>query len=76
MTGRVALLFILLSKYPVGRRRDMTKKGSENRRTGASDRRTSPMDRRQFIDIGWAIENERRSASVDRRQGSKDRRRS
>jgi len=53
----------------------MADKGKAERRTGIPDRRSSRMDRRQFIDIGWILEKERRIASEDRRQGSGDRRR-
>jgi len=44
------------------------------RKTIAVDRRISKMDRRQFIDIGWPIQKERRVALTDRRQGPGDRR--
>jgi hypothetical protein len=53
----------------------MEKKIAHERRKGTVDRRVSSMDRRQFIDIGWAIDNERRADSSDRRKGPKDRRR-
>ena len=52
----------------------MTKQGKDERRAGVSDRRGSQMDRRQFIDIGWALESERRVVSQDRRQSTEDRR--
>ncbi len=45
------------------------------RRITAVDRRCSKMDRRQFIDIGWPIENERRVAPANRRQRLEERRR-
>ncbi|MDF1526066.1 MAG: hypothetical protein RRA15_06360 [bacterium] len=38
----------------------MAEKGRDERRTGTPDRRGSQMDRRQFIDIGWMMEDERR----------------
>lgn len=56
------------------RRVEMTKQGKDERRAGTSDRRGTEMDRRQFIDIGWALESERRVSSDDRRLGTKDRR--
>ena len=44
------------------------------RRSSVVNRRTSKMDRRQFIDIGWEMDKERRAASGDRRLGLEDRR--
>jgi hypothetical protein len=52
----------------------MAEIGKDERRTGSSDRRVSQMDRRQFIDIGWTLESERRNAPEDRREGPEDRR--
>jgi hypothetical protein len=57
-----------------GRRLKMTKQGKDEKRASASDRRDSKMDRRQFIDIGWMMEDERRVSLTDRRLVSKDRR--
>ena len=52
----------------------MAEQGKVERRTAEDDRRNSKMDRRQFIDIGWTMEDERRVSPTDRRLGSKDRR--
>ena len=52
----------------------MAEKGKIERRTSVDDRRDAEMDRRQFIDIGWMMEDERRVAKVDRRAGLEDRR--
>ena len=62
-------------KDPGGLRRyKMSEQGKVERRTNAVDRRSSKIDRRQFIDIGWTVDNERRTAPADRRQGREDRR--
>ena len=52
----------------------MAEQGKVERRTAGDDRRNRKMDRRQFIDIGWMMEDERRVSPTDRRLGSKDRR--
>ncbi len=52
----------------------MTDIRTEDKRTGADDRRTLGMDRRQFIDISWQRDKERRLAEPNRRQGAADRR--
>lgn len=52
----------------------MTEKRNREKRNGAADRRDRKMDRRQFIDIGWTLDGERRNAPRDRREGPKDRR--
>ena len=52
----------------------MSEKNKEERRSDLPDRRESRMDRRQFIDIGWILENERRISAKDRREGPEDRR--
>jgi len=52
----------------------MAEQGKIERRTAVGDRRNADMDRRQFIDIGWMMDDERRVAKVDRRADMEDRR--
>jgi hypothetical protein len=52
----------------------MNEKRNSEKRAGAADRRFRKMDRRQFVDIGWTLDNERRNAPKDRREGPEDRR--
>jgi len=52
----------------------MAEKVRVERRTAIADRRLQKMDRRQFIDIGWELEKERRALPTDRRLGPRDRR--
>ncbi len=46
----------------------------EDKRSGVNDRRTLGMDRRQFVDVSWLLDKERRLGGSDRRLGSTDRR--
>lgn len=61
-------------RRPLGEEADMVEKEKNERRGEIPDRRDSQMDRRQFIDIGWTLENERRTLQDDRRGGPEDRR--
>lgn len=56
------------------RRYKMADQEKIDRRIAVVGRRSGEMVRRQFIDIGWPIEKERRVAPEDRRQGREDRR--
>jgi hypothetical protein len=47
----------------------MTDNRTEDRRVSDSDRRTADMARRQFVDISWPRDKERRLAGDNRRQG-------
>ena len=47
----------------------MTDNRTEDRRASDNDRRTVDMDRRQFLDISWSRDKERRLAGDNRRQG-------
>ena len=51
----------------------MADQGKVERRTAGDDRRARKMDRRQFVDIGWMMDDERR-VSPERRLDSKNRR--
>ncbi len=46
----------------------------EDKRSDVADRRILGMDRRQFVDVSWLWDKERRFAEPDRRQGTADRR--
>jgi hypothetical protein len=48
---------------------NMTDSRIEDRRTSSTDRRVDDFDRRQFVDISWPRDKERRLSGDDRRQG-------
>ena len=52
----------------------MTASRTEERRSEGSDRRDLDMDRRQFINISWTEDKERRLKVDDRRSQEGDRR--